>query len=417
MFDLCSNRLLECEEKFAGRNGHRFVEIWDCGDDRQPVYRSGELKEKEIAGWVNEDRSANGPIRSGLRVLLSPKPSGKPSSGKLPFSRPTFHSLSEAWRIPSTFLRAVTQNLSIVTQCSVARHPSYWRYSSQDSIWPQDESKERRRSRISDAARCLLVRGDVDWTWDYTLLLTLDPESHTTYALIVGLTATEIDLVYSYLTSSSQLSSTPTSAFQRSQCVPPTHPLLLPLILLDLATDDTSSLLKLRIKLLSQIQQQTGMDRFNSLKSATVDGRKSIGRSMSRERGEVRKELDLDACMLRLTCLSDWVAAQRGFVGIQGRVAEVVSSMLKESMNSGAGGGWCRGLGAHEWKGSRGDSGEGEAVIWLFQEMFQERLEFVKESLLAAELKCVYLERSIGAQVQTVTPPSYPFGSFYANAL
>ena len=31
MFDFCSDRLLECEDRFAERNGHRFLEIWDCG--------------------------------------------------------------------------------------------------------------------------------------------------------------------------------------------------------------------------------------------------------------------------------------------------------------------------------------------------------------------------------------------------
>jgi hypothetical protein len=35
--------------------------------------------------------------------------------------------------------------------------------------------------------------------------------------------------------------------------------------------------------------------------------------------------------------------------------------------------------------------------------MFKERLDFVRESLRAAEQKCQYLERSIGAQVQTVS--------------
>ena len=28
MFDLCSERLLNDEEKFAPRDGHRFAEIW-----------------------------------------------------------------------------------------------------------------------------------------------------------------------------------------------------------------------------------------------------------------------------------------------------------------------------------------------------------------------------------------------------
>jgi hypothetical protein len=76
--------------------------------------------------------------------------------------------------------------------------------------------------------------------------------------------------------------------------------------------------------------------------------------------------------MLRLTCLSDWVAAQRGFIGIQERVGVVVQQML-------------------------GSSNEGDML-----DAFRERLMFVLESLLAADQKCVYLERSISAQVQTV---------------
>lgn len=28
MFDLCAERLLDDDEVFAGRNGHRFVEMW-----------------------------------------------------------------------------------------------------------------------------------------------------------------------------------------------------------------------------------------------------------------------------------------------------------------------------------------------------------------------------------------------------
>ncbi|KAF2185611.1 hypothetical protein K469DRAFT_707841 [Zopfia rhizophila CBS 207.26] len=393
MFDFCEEKLLDCEERFAGRNGHRFVEVWDCEDGREPVYRSGELKEKEIAGWVGEERSANGPIQSGLRVLLSPKPSGKPSSGKLPFSRSTYLSLSQSWRIPSTFLRAITQKLSIVTQCSVAprqhQHSTSATSPTSPPLLSKDSSAKKRKSKISDRARCLLVRGDVDWTWDYTSLLTYDPVTHTTYVLIVGLTATEIDLVQSYLSSRSLISSPIFS----------THPLLIPIVLLDLATDDMSNLLKLRIKLLSHIQQQTGMDRFNSLKSAAVGGngggRRSIGGVGGRAGGrEGREGLDLDGVMLRLTCLSDWVAAQREFVGIQGRVVNTVQEMLKEGTG-----------GEHErqkWDGKRDGGDDESGRDKEVERMFSERLDFVQESLMAAEQKCVYLERSIGAQVQTI---------------
>jgi hypothetical protein len=76
-----------------------------------------------------------------------------------------------------------------------------------------------------------------------------------------------------------------------------------------------------------------------------------------------------------LTCLSDWVAAQRGFVGIQERVVEVMQKMLDAEIER-----------------------RGDVVA-----MFEERLAFVGESLRAAEQKCQYLERSIGAQVQTVS--------------
>ncbi|KAF2709336.1 hypothetical protein K504DRAFT_455079 [Pleomassaria siparia CBS 279.74] len=378
MFDLCSDRLLECEDRFSDRNGHRFVETWDCGDDGTPMYyRSGELKGKEIAGWVNEyevqGRSGNGPVRSMLRVLLCPKPAGKPSSGKLPFSRSTYDSLAKAWRVPSTFLRAVTQKLSIVTQCAVAPNsPPRWHQAGTYDIL----HNERGTSMISDQSRSLLVRGDVDWTWDYTLLLTFDPTTRTTYVLIVGLTATEIDLVHSYI-SSAALNSPPTLS---------THPMLIPTILLDLATDDTSSLLKVRINLLAQIQQQTGMDRYNSLKSAAVSGRTtSIG---GREKD--RQELDLDAVMLKLTCLSDWVAAQRGFVGIQGRIVQVVGEMLAADD------------GIPETRSAHDDDDDDESQARRIVHMFRERLSFVKESLVAAEHKCQYLERSINAQVQTV---------------
>jgi hypothetical protein len=109
------------------------------------------------------------------------------------------------------------------------------------------------------------------------------------------------------------------------------------------------------------------MDRFNSLQSATVAGDREPRKNISDE----RKELDLDAVMLRLTCLSDWVAAQRGFIGIQERIGNLVAGMLV---------------------------GDQEAQL----NSFRERLAFVRESFLAADQKCVYLERSISAQVQTV---------------
>ncbi|KAF2117603.1 hypothetical protein BDV96DRAFT_643966 [Lophiotrema nucula] len=388
MFDLSSERLLENEERFAPRNGHRFVEIWECGDARPPIYRSGDLKEKEIASWIHEERSANGPIQSGLRVLLCPKPAGKPSSGKLPFSQETFRQLSQAWRIPSTFLRAIAQKLSVVTRCSVApvcsvgmersaaslpnspRSPRH-RVATFSSL-PASPVKERveeegilddRKSSISDSATCLLVRGDVDWTWDYTMLLIHDPAAHMTYAIVVGLTAIEIDLIQSYLSSPAITGSSLS-----------THPILLPVLLLDLATDETASLLKIRIKLLSQIQQQTGMDRFNSLRSANVSGRTSIG-----GREKERHELDLDAVMLRLTCLSDWVAAQRGFVSIQQRVVGVIEEMLCSVPQS-----------------------PGTSPAAYVKTQFTERLSFISQSLYAAEQKCQYLERSISAQVQTI---------------
>jgi hypothetical protein len=214
------------------------------------------------------------------------------------------------------------------------------------------------------------VRGDVDWTWDYTLLLTHDPTTRTTYVVVVGLTAVEIDLVQSYLTSL-------TSALGSASTRLCTHPLSLPTIFLDLATDDTASLLKLRIKLLAQIQQRTGMDRFNSLKSATIEGRRSIS-----GKEQERQALDLDAVMLRLTCLSDWVAAQRGFIGLQRRIVSVVNDMLND-----------QGMAMTE---------ECDRSARM---MLKERLAFVTESLLAAENKSLYLERSIGAQVQTVRLP------------
>jgi hypothetical protein len=302
------------------------------------------------------------------RARLSPKPSGKPSSGKLPLTKNTYLALSRAWRIPSTFIRAVSQKLSIVTQCSVAPIASPSTVSSSPTVpWFAHQGEESENcdkkwgtpsgsSTVSNHAKCLLVRGDVDWTWDYTLIQIDDPATHTTYAIIVGLTATEIDLLLSYL------------AYMSSSCVAPKHPAILPFILLDLAADETASLLKVRVKLMSQIQQRTGMDRFNSLKSATTGGEREPRKSYAEE----RKELDLDAVMLRLTCLSDWVAAQRGFIGIQERVGDVAQRML-------------------------GSSDEGDML-----NVFRERLMFVRESLLAADQKCVYLERSISAQVQTV---------------
>lgn len=229
-------------------------------------------------------------------------------------------------------------------------------YSALAGVVPGDHDTKLppQKTTLSNHAQCFLVRGDVDWTWDYTLIQMEDPVTHMMHALIIGLTATEIDLLLTYLKHVSSSSGLPT------------HPALLPLLLLDLATDETASLVKLRIKLLSQIQQRTGMDRFNSLKSATTVGHHEPRKSLAEE----RKELDLDAVMLRLTCLSDWVAAQRGFIRTQERISDVVAGML---------------------------AGE-ETML----DAFGEKLDFVKESLVAAEEKCVYLERSISAQVQTV---------------
>jgi hypothetical protein len=88
--------------------------------------------------------------------------------------------------------------------------------------------------------------------------------------------------------------------------------------------------------------------------------------------------------MLRLTCLNDWVAAQRGFVALQGRVVHIVTGML-------------------EGENSIGSTEKDARAPTLYAETsFRERLAFIQESLVAAEQKCVYLERSIGAQVQTV---------------
>ena len=299
---------------------------------------------------------------SNVTYSLSPKPSGstQPFSGKLPYTRTTYLELARAWRLPSTFLRAVSQKLPIVTQCAVAPVPS------QSAPEPVVVGCEGTGSLIGDQAKCLLVRGKVDWTWDYTMLVTHDPAARMTNVTIAGLTATEIDLVVSYLSNIATTSSAPNMA---------THRALLPIILLDLAADETSSLLKLRTKMLSQIQQRTGMDRFNSLKSFAGNGerRKSVS--------EERKGLDLDAVMLRLTCLSDWVAAQRGFIGIQERVVELLQGVLDVEEE---------------------DSHEGTV------DMFGERLSFVRETLRAAEQQCQYLERSIGAQVQTVSPHVLP---------
>lgn len=254
----------------------------------------------------------------------------------------------------------MTQKLSIVTESSVAPVSSSpgvpWatRGDRNSTHCNKDTDELSNNSIISNRAKCLLVRGDVDWTWDYTLIQIEDPATQVIHALIVGLTATEIDLLLSYLSNLT------------SSCTAPTHPALLPLVLLDLATDETASLVQLRLRILNHIQQRTGMDRFNSLRSATIGG------ESRKTYAEERKEMDLDAVMLRLTCLSDWVAAQRGFVSIQERVSDVVHQMLQPTI-------------------------DGDTL-----DMFRERLAFVKQSLLAAEQKCVYLERSITAQVQTI---------------
>ena len=142
-----------------------------------------------------------------------------------------------------------------------------------------------------------------------------------------------------------------------------THPMLFPLVLLDLATEDTASLLKLRIKLLSQIQQRTGMDRFNSLKSLTIDGHKSVEGILYPNKEKERQDLDLDAIMLRLTCLSDWVAAQRGFIAIQRRIVQVVENLLTNDAPAFT------------------PFPPNNSV----DVMFTERLDFIRETLLAAE--------------------------------
>jgi hypothetical protein len=286
------------------------------------------------------------------------------------------------------FLRAVAQKLSIVTQCSAASLAYETR--GQNIITQEnDEAEDRIQSSIYPEAQCLLIRGDVDWTWDYTLFLIHDPKTRTTCVLVVGLTAIEIDLVGSYMASLSPSGDTTThkATASSSTNVPlQTHPLLLPILLLDLATDDTASLLELRAKLLSQIQQQTGMDRFNSLKSATAgQGSKRRGHSWE------RRELDLDQVMLRLTCLSDWVAAQRGFVGLQRRVVDVIGGVLQ------------RGLSSRDGKNVVGSSWVPHEGVTVAEDAFRDRLAFIQESLLAAEQKCVYLERSISTQVQTVS--------------
>ncbi|PSN63841.1 hypothetical protein BS50DRAFT_637191 [Corynespora cassiicola Philippines] len=349
---------------------------------QQPIYRSGHLKEKEITAWVEEARSASGPVESGMRILLCPKATstGKALSGKLPFSRETYLALSQAWRIPPLFLRAIAQKLSIVTKQAVPRFsppPASPLVSSPSSPGPKTSFSEihthypeRAKSAVSDSASSLLIRGDVDWTWDYTLHLTHDPVNNMTLALIVGLTATEIDLVLSYVSAMVSPSSPCKSL--------PTNPLLLPVILLDLACDETSALIKLRLKILSRIQQRTGMDRFNSLKTVPIAGERKIGE------GEVQEELDLDVIMLRLTCLSDWVAAQKGFIGIQTRVVGVVADWM-----------------AHLQDGEK-QRIHGGGNLRDEEDVLEERLGFIKECLQAAEAKCEYLTSSIGAQVQTI---------------
>lgn len=269
----------------------------------------------------------------------------------------------------------------MVTRCSVASHiPAF-----KDPGDGEDDSDKADNIEISvpSDARCLIIRGDADWTWDYALYLTHDPKTKTTFVLVVGLTAVEIDLVRSYMYSLANNASHTSTIIDEAPLQ--THRLLLPILLLDLAIDDTASLLKIRAKLLSQIQQQTGMDRFNSLRNTTF-GKRSSG---VHERHWERQELDLDGIMLRLTCLNDWVAAQRGFVALQGRVVDVVTGMLD---------------GKKTVKGGEEDT---MAPTPYAANSFRERLAFIQESLVAAEQKCVYLERSIGAQVQTVSATNF----------
>ncbi|KAF2273218.1 uncharacterized protein EI97DRAFT_164519 [Westerdykella ornata] len=148
--------------------------------------------------------------------------------------------------------------------------------------------------------------------------------------------------------------------------------------------------------LLSEIQQQTGMDRFNSLRSATIrygpvelDKRRS-SLYVESDRRE-RHELDLDSIMLRLTCLSDWVAAQRGFVALQLRIVSVLERLMKSD--------WCGGNLARDVGGKvqfvDSDAARNELV-------FRRRLEFIRQSLVSAEQKCMSLDHSITAQVQTI---------------
>ncbi|KAF2013810.1 hypothetical protein BU24DRAFT_494212 [Aaosphaeria arxii CBS 175.79] len=310
-------------------------------------------------------------------------PKSAVKNSKLPFTQSTYLSLASAWQISPSIIRTLSQNLSLVMLSSPSTSPS--------SIQPNNNSfgtssgTKNPTTPTSTPPPSLLIHNAEEWTWDYTLHLTYTPASRATQILVTGLTATEMNLMIRSI--SSLLARQPNSALAPTY----THPFLVPIVLLDLAVQETADSLAMRTKVLREIQTQTGMDRFNTLKSRRVGlwnrgsmtaacGSRCRGEELMMEEGAMGERtdgLDLDAVMLRLTCLSDWVAAQKGVVSMQRSIRDVLIRM-------------------REGEGF-GDSVEGGDVT-----IFYERLDFIEQSLVAAERKCDYLERSIDAQVQTI---------------
>jgi hypothetical protein len=288
---------------------------------------------------------------------LSPRAAGRSALSKLSFSQQTYQDLTASWRIPAAFFRAVCQQLSVISRCKPSKAPfrkrPTWPKEASDDSSEDDQHIKPIPHSISKEANCLIIRGDIDCTWDYGLALIHDPNTNITRAVCVGLSLVEIDLIVAYLDKSKPFAA---------------HPLLLPILLLDLAVDDICAVIKLRIKLLNEIQRGTGMDRFSILHKPTRKGDSS--------------ESNLDWVMQRLTCLSDWMAAHTSFTKTQSRALTVIKEMASTDGFMGP-------------KNASTSFSETERQL-------EERLEFIESTLEAAHQKLEYFDRSIAAQVQTV---------------
>ncbi|KAF2103839.1 hypothetical protein NA57DRAFT_70047 [Rhizodiscina lignyota] len=223
MYDDYHQRLLSDGTRFRPRTGNSIVEIFETQDGWQ-LEESG-IEDEHIPPWLEDPATGlNGTTerKSILRLLIcSPEQHHNDAEVlPLPISRRSFQDMMRFWHLPTEFLRMLLSTMAIATTFS------------------------KKCDETGASIEGVLLRGGRSRDYNYCVAVAFDISSGVTCAVVHGLEKPEVEKLKDCLRRSLELAA---------------HPMLVPLILIELKIHHFAILLERRAQGLAEIEYETGM--------------------------------------------------------------------------------------------------------------------------------------------------------------